>query len=151
MVHAMKPSDIPQEIKDKPAADPDVEVTGKTEKILGYTCKQIVVKDSKNITEIWVAEDLDLKFAGLGNQGGGGGGMFGKRGNADTAAKWEKALKGKGGFPLRVVTRDLANKETFKMEATKVEKGGVTDADFAPPADFQKMEMPSMGSLNPFK
>ena len=149
MVHPLKPSDIPQEIKDKPAADPDVEVTGKTEKILGYLCNQILVKDGKTVTEMWVAEGLGM-FAGLGNQGGGG--MFGKKkGGAESAAKWEKALKGKGGFPLRVVTRDSAGKETYKMEAKKIEKGGVTDADFLPPKDFQKFEMPDMGGMNPFK
>jgi hypothetical protein len=138
MVHPLKPSDIPQEIKDKPAADPDVEVTGKTEKILGYLCSQILVKDGKTITEMWVAEGLGM-FAGLGSPGAGGG-MFGK-GNAAGAAKWEKALKGKGGFPLRVVSRDAAGKETFKLDATKIEKGGVSDADFTPPKDFQKFEM----------
>jgi hypothetical protein len=149
MVRPMNPSDIPQDIKNKQAANnPDVEATGKTEKILGYTCNQIITKDAKSTTEIWVAEGLGMYFA-MGGQGGGG--MFGKRGNADTAAKWEQALKGKGGFPLRVITHDAAGKETFRLEATKIEKGGVTDADFAPPADFQKFEMPNMGGLNPFK
>ena len=148
MVQPLNPSDIPQESKDKPAADPDVEATGKTEKILGYLCNQIMVKDGKTITELWVADGLGM-FAGMGNQGGGG--MFGGKGKAAGSAKWEKALKGKGGFPLRVITRDGAGKETFKMEATKVEKGGVTDADFKPPADFQKFQMPDMGGMNPFK
>ncbi len=149
MVQPLKASDIPHEIKDKAAADPDVEVTGKTEKILGYTCNQILVKDGKNVTEMWVAEELGM-YAGLGAQSGGGG-MFGKKGNADAAAKWEKALKGKGGFPIRVITRNAAGKETYKMEATKIEKGGVSDADFKPPAGFQKFEMPDMGGMNPFK
>ncbi len=152
MVMPLKPSDLPKEVKEKGAtSDPDVEITGKTETILGYLCNQIMVKDGKNTTELWAAEGLGA-FAGLGNQGGGMGGMFGhKKGNADTAAKWEQALKGKGGFPLRVITRDNAGKETFKMEATKIEKGGVTEADFHPPADFQKFEMPDMGGMNPFK
>lgn len=150
MVQPMKPSDIPQEIKDKAAADPDVEVTGKTEKILGYTCNQILVKDGKNVTEMWVAEELGM-YAGMGAQSGGGGGMFGKKGNADSAAKWEKALKGKSGFPIRIITRNAAGKETYRMEATKIEKGGVSDADFLPPKDFQKFQMPDMGGMNPFK
>lgn len=150
MVHPIKPSDIPQEIKDKAAADPDVEVTGKTEKILGYTCSQILVKDGKNVTEMWLAEELGM-YSGMGAQSGGGGGMFSKKGNSDSAAKWEKALKGKSGFPIRVITRNAAGKETYRMEATKIEKGGVSDADFLPPKDFQKFQMPDMGGMNPFK
>jgi len=134
----------------KPAADSDVVATGKTETILGYLCKQVMVTEGKKTTEMWIAEGLGM-FGGMGGPGGGGG-MFGhKKGNAETAAKWEQALKGKSGFPLRVITRDAAGKESFKMEATKIEKGGVTDADFAPPADFQKFEMPDFGAMNPFK
>jgi Domain of unknown function (DUF4412) len=152
MVMPLKPSDVPQTHHEaKPVADPDVEVTGKTENILGYTCHQILVKDGKNITEVWAAEGLGA-FAGLGQQGGGMGGMFGKKNaNAESAAKWERALKGRGGYPLRVITRDAAGKTTFKLEATKVEKGGVTDADFKPPAGFEKFSMPDMGGMNPFK
>lgn len=146
MVMPIKPSDAPEKQKDTPAADPDVEVTGKTEKILGYTCSQILVKDGKTISEVWFAEGLGF-FAGLGRSGGGGG-MFGKKkGNAETAAKWERALKGRGGFPLRVINRDAAGKETSRMEATKIEKGGVTDADFQPPAGFEKFAMPDMGGM----
>lgn len=150
MVHPIKPSDIPQDIKDKAAAaDPDVEVTGKTETILGYQCNQIIVKDGKTVTEMWVAEGLGM-FAGMGSPGGGGG-MFGGKRDAAVSAKWERALKGKGGFPLRVISRNPAGKETFKMEATKIAKGGVSDADFLPPKDYQKFQMPDMGGLNPFK
>lgn len=148
MVHAIKPDDLPKETKEKLTPDADVEATGKTEKILGYLCNQFLVKDGKSTTELWVAEGLGV-FAGLGNQGGG---MFGgKKGKSEMSAKWEQVLKGKGGFPLRVITRDAAGKETFKMEATKIEKGGVTDADFVPPADFTKFEMPNLGGMNPFK
>ena len=75
----------------------DIEVTGKTETILGYKCNQILVKDKGSVTEMWVAEGLGV-FMGMGNSGGGGP-FGGRKGNAN-AAKWEEALKGKGGFPL---------------------------------------------------
>jgi hypothetical protein len=151
MVMPIKPSDAPETHKETAAADPDIEVTGKTEKILGYTCSQIFVKDGKTISEVWFAEGLGF-FAGAGHSGGGSGGMFGKKKDqSETAAKWERALKGKGGFPLRVINRNAAGKETSRMEVIKIEKGGVTDADFKPPADFEKFAMPDMGGLNPFK
>jgi hypothetical protein len=130
------------------AGTAEVEVTGKTETILGYKCNQIVVKDKGTTTEVWAAEGLGA-FTGMGGGnpmagmfGGGGGG-----GRPAAAGKWEEALKGKGGFPLRVISRDASGKQTFKMEATKVEAGSVPDAQFAPPAGYQKFDMPNMGGL----
>ena len=131
-----------------PAADPEIVVTGKTETILGYHCKQVMVTEGKKVTEMWLAEGLG-QFGGMG--GPGSGGMMGKKKGHAESAKWENALKGVGGFPLRVITREASGKEAFRMEATKIEKGGVTDADFLPPKDFQKFEMPDFGGMNPFK
>lgn len=122
----------------------EIEVTGKTETILGYKCSQVLIKDKGTVTECWLAEGL-AAFQGLGAPGGGGGPFGGKK--SANAAKWEEALKGKSGFPLRVITRDAKSKETFKMEATKVEPGPLPDSLFAPPAGFEKFQMPSMGGL----
>jgi len=127
----------------------DIEVTGKTDTILGYKCNQILVKDKGTVTEMWVAEGLGM-FMGLGQQGGGGG-MFGGGHKSANAAKWEEALKGKGGFPLRVISTDPKGKESFRMEATKIEPGTLSDSLFVPPAGYQKFQMPDLGSLNPFK
>ena len=128
----------------------EIERTGKTEKILGYTCDQILVKDKGTVTEMWVATDLGM-FMGLGSGGGGGGGgMFGggRRGGGGAAsAKWEEVLKGKGGFPLRVISHDAKGKETFKMEATRIEPGPLPDSLFAPPEGFKKFSMPDMGGM----
>lgn len=129
----------------------EVEVTGKTETILGYKCSQILVKDKGSVTEMWVADGLGA-FMGLGQGGGGGGnpmaGMFGGGGKKSAnAAKWEEALKGKGGFPLRVITRDAKGRDSFKMEATKIEPGSLSDSLFSPPAGYQKFEMPDLGSM----
>ena len=128
----------------------DVEVTGKTETILGYKCSQILVKDKGSVTEMWVADGLGT-FMGLGSGGGGGNpmaGMFGGGGKKSAnAAKWEEALKGKGGFPLRVISRDAKGKQSFKMEATKIEPGSLPDSLFAPPAGYEKFAMPDFGSM----
>jgi len=123
----------------------DIEVTGKTDTILGYKCSQILVKDKGTVTEMWVAEGLGM-FMGLGGGGPMGGGMMGGRKSAN-AAKWEEALKGKGGFPLRVITRDAKGKDTFKLEATKIEPGPLPDSLFSPPAGYQKFEMPNLGGM----
>ncbi|MSU45561.1 MAG: DUF4412 domain-containing protein [Lacunisphaera sp.] len=89
---------------------------------------------------------------GMGS-GGGGGGLFGggRKGGGPAAAKWEEVLKGKGGFPLRVISRDAKGKESFKMEATKIEPGSLPDSLSLPPAGYEKFSMPDFGGLNPFK
>ena len=128
----------------------EIEVTGKTDTILGYKCNQIVVKDKDKgtTTEMWVAEGLGM-FMGLGSQGGGGGPFGGHK--TATASKWEEALKGKGGFPLRVISTDAKGKEAFRMEATKIEPGTLPDSVFLPPPGYQKFQMPDFGGMNPFK
>lgn len=76
--------------------------------------------------------------------------MFGgghRGGGGAAAAKWEEALKGKGGFPLRVVTHDASGKATYKMEATKIEPGSLSDGLFAPPEGFKKFSMPDFGGM----
>ena len=60
---------------------------------------------------------------------------------------FKEALKGKGGFPLRVISHDAKGKETFKMEATKIEPGPLPDSLFVPPASYKRFDMPNMGSL----
>ncbi len=73
------------------------------------------------------------------------GGMFG--GKKKAASSWEEKFKGKPGFPLRVVSRDGKNKETFRMEATKIEPGSLPASLFQPPAGWQKFQMPNMGDM----
>ncbi|HWA28325.1 MAG TPA: DUF4412 domain-containing protein [Lacunisphaera sp.] len=130
----------------------DIQVTGKTETILGYKCNQVIIKDKDTTTEAWLAEGLGM-FMGLGQGGPGGGGgpmggMFGGgRKQSPAAAKWEEALKGKGGFPLRVISQDAKSKETFRMEATKIEPGSLPDSLFEPPPGYQKFQMPNIGNM----
>jgi len=136
---------------EKPQGDTaktDVQTTGKTETILGHKTDQILVTDKEKgtVTEMWVAQDAGT-FMGLGS--GGGGGPGGSRKNS--TATWEKALKEKGGFPLRVISRNAKGKETYKMEVTKIEPGPQPDSLFVPPAGYEKFAMPDMGGMNPFK
>lgn len=145
-----KPDQQSMEKHDSKAANIDINRTGKTETILGYKADQLLItdKDKGGVTELWVAPDLG-NFMGLANSGGS---PFGGRKQSANAAKWEEALKGsKGGFPLRVISHDAKGKETFRMEAKKIEPGPLPDSLFAPPAGYQKFEMPNMGGLNPFK
>ncbi len=71
--------------------------------------------------------------------------MGGRRGGGTPAGQaWERALAGKSLFPLRVVSTDKASKETFRMEATNVEKTALPDSLFSVPAGYEKLDMGGM-------
>ncbi len=145
MVMPMK-KPVEQAIDKSGDRDVDIQVTGKTDTILGYKCNQVLITDksSGTVTECWLASDLGT-FMGFGS-GGGGGGPFGGR-KAAAGAKWEEALKGKVGFPLRIIAHDAKGKETFKLETTKLEPGSLPAALFVPPADYKKFNMPNLGDM----
>ncbi len=132
--------------------DAKVVKTGETETILGYLCEKYITTEKNETVEMWVTDKLGT-FMGMSAQGGGspmsgmfGGGGRGKRGGA--GAGWEEAIKGKEGFfPLRVVGKNAKGKETFRMEAKSIEPGSLPDSLFAPPADFQKFQMPNLGDM----
>lgn len=143
MVMPMKDK-IEKAVGDALEKQPDIEKTGRSETILGYKCDEYISKDGKATTEIWLAEGLGA-FMGLGD-GGGMANMFGG-GAKKKAAGWEEKFKGKAGFPLRVISRDPKGKQTFKMEATKIEPGSLPASLFQPPAGWQKFQMPNMGDM----
>ncbi|MBI5380930.1 MAG: DUF4412 domain-containing protein [Opitutae bacterium] len=130
------------------ATEAKLEKTGQTEKILGYLCQLCTVKVNGKTTEMWLAE-------GLGSFIGMGGAASPMGGRPPPQSTWEKALAGVEGFPLRVVEKDAAGKEVFRMEATRVEKAAQPDALFAPPAEYRLFDMGAMmqgmpGGKNPF-
>lgn len=131
--------------KDAPARQDDavkVENTGQTEKILGYLATKYLASAKDSTTEIWLAEGLGV-FASMPSQGGGGG-LFGRKKAAASSQAWESALAGKELFPLRVITKDKKGKESFRMEATAVDKTPVPASSFAPPEGYQKLDMGAM-------
>lgn len=114
-----------------------VEKTSVTEKILGYDCVKYISKSKKTTTEIWVTDQLG-GFAGLGagNPMGGGRGR-GAAANA-TGQAWEKALAGLAVFPLRVVSLE-GGKESFRMEATAIDRKNLPASTFVAPEGFQDL------------
>ena len=114
--------------------DKSVDITTTKEKILGYDCAKYVTKAKDGTSEVWVTDQLGA-FLGLGGSPMGGGR---RSPGAPVPQGWEDALVGKGVFPLRVVTT-LGGKETFRMEATAVEKQAMPASYFAAPADFKDL------------
>ena len=115
--------------------DSTLTATGEKDTILGYECTKYTDTTPKEVTELWVTDQLGF-FAGM-TMGGGPGG----RGQAPK--QWEEAVKGKGFFPLRVVTRS-GGKEKFRMEAASIDKGPLPDSTFQAPEGWRKFDMGAM-------
>ncbi len=108
----------------------------KRDTIAGHECRVFRFVSKTSATDICMA-------SGLGNLGAAGlfGGSIGMGRNRATAPAWTTALGQQGGFPLRVA--DTTG--TIRYEVTRIEKKKVDDAMLTPPADYQRMEMPSFG------
>ncbi|HVU33065.1 MAG TPA: DUF4412 domain-containing protein [Opitutaceae bacterium] len=159
MVRPMPAEDASAPAQGGSGGNVSVEKTGVHEKILGYDTTKYIAKTSEGTTELWVTDELGT-FMGLGNGGGNPmAGAFGGRQPAQGGGHaWEGAFRGKNMFPLRVTTTNAQGTETFRMEATSVEKVSLPDSVFAPPADYRKLDienmmrgmgMPGMGGMRP--
>ena len=119
-------------------ASPNVQVekTGETEKILGYTATKYIIKDNDHhqTSEVWAAEGLGTFMMGRSSPMGRNGGL----------SPVEKELISRGFFPLRLINRDASGTETFRMEAVSVDKKSLSDGFFAPPADYRRFDMGGM-------
>lgn len=120
-----------------------IKKTGRTTKILGYTCAEWVMVEESQTTAFWVTDQLG-SFVGLGSDNPMGG-MGGEQGSGRA---WESALKKEEGFfPLRVITRDSQGQQTFRLEARQLVPGRLPESLFSPPRSWQKFEMPQGGAL----
>jgi hypothetical protein len=132
-----------------PAPEPDAgrkggevsfERTGEKETILGYSAEKYLSTDRDTKTELWLADGLGAFMMPGNNPMGGGRG----RGKGAAPQGWERALAGRDLFPLRVVTFEKNGRESFRMEATALEKKSLPDSLFEPPAGYQKFDMGGM-------
>jgi hypothetical protein len=139
MYMVMTMPDVQQQAMEAKGGDAKLEKTGETEKILGYTAEKYISTYEGTKTELWLAEGLGsfMSFRG-------GNPMMGGRGGGPAPQGWEAALANKDLFPLRVISRGKDGKESFKMEATAINKQSLPDSLFTPPADYQKFDMGGM-------
>ena len=118
-----------------PRSDVEFVRTGETETILGYKCEKIIVKSKNGEAEIWGAEGLGT-FQSMS--------AGGPMGRPAPKSAWEASLAEHGFFPLRMINRDKSGKELTRMEAVSVDKQSLPASLFAPPADYQKFQMPAI-------
>jgi hypothetical protein len=103
----------------------------RADKVAGYSCDLWEVDDMAMRTEVCIASGLGMMALGLS-------GPFSMFAKGDDA--WSDVLS--HGFPLRIITSDPSGKPMMKMEASRIEKKSLPDAEFQIPAGYTKTPMP---------
>lgn len=129
MYMEMNMKDMP--VPDGAQKDVDFQKTGKTQKILGYQCEQIFLKQEATEVEMWVTKGLGIFVQSNFNAGS----------TSPAMKKLEEELTSKGYFPLRMISK-TAGKDEFRMEALSVTRKALGKELFTVPAGFTKMQMP---------
>lgn len=119
---------------DSSQAKPEISKTGKTQKILDYTCEQYLIKDGEMQSEVWITKELGA-FQ-----------MFhmASRDRNAKAEAWQKIIGSEGGFPLSATTKN-GDEQISKMVATKVEKKSLDEALFKIPEGYKQFDPSMMG------
>ncbi len=100
--------------------------TGKTKTILGYKCKEYVVKDSNGTATVWGTEEF-TNFPGFDGSG------------EDAFAK---ALGKSNFFPMIIEANQ--NGVQMKMEVTEIKKESLNSNLFKIPEGYKKVNVPGM-------
>ncbi len=108
--------------------------TGRTDKVAGYTCDVYEIHDASSRTEACMASGISMIALGLS-------GPFSAFSKGNDA--WSQLLS--HGFPLRIAVLDPSGAPVMKMEAVRVEKKSVPDADMRVPAGYTKTASPFGG------
>jgi hypothetical protein len=110
--------------------------TGKTEKILGYLCDEVIVEEGKEVTHIWGTSKLGNFYQDLMKS-------FGSMaGDSDPKQKggWETELEALKLFPLKIISKENGS-VTQTQEVTKIESKTVSSKIFDLPAGYEKIPM----------
>lgn len=118
------------------AREVDIEETGETREIAGYTCRQFIFKDRKMVHEVWATDELG-RFVPMAD-------MQKTRGKAPA---WARVLMDRELFPLLMITKDRKGREKTRMEAQKVSPGKVDAAVFEVPEGYQPFSIPGIGNM----
>lgn len=109
-----------------------IKKTGKTQKILGYLCEELLVEDGNEVSHIWATSKLGNIYEGLAKS-------FGELGGKEMEESdgWEKQLADMKIFPLKIETTKDGKLEQ-KQEVTRIEEKSVPASTFEPPKGYKK-------------
>lgn len=111
---------------------PTIKKTGKTQKILGYTCQEVVVTTSNMTATLWTTTELSALFESM------------QWLNSSTSAqpRWMQEVDKMKLLSLKTHS-EKTNGDVLDMEITGIEKKNIDDAQFQIPAGYRKQEMPA--------
>ena len=111
--------------------------TGRSEKILGYSCQEWDYTSDEGSGKIWFAK-------GIGNWWG-----TSMAAQSDKLSPSQKAMVkmvlSEKLFPMKYEFSKKSGEADGTMEVTRIEKKSLSSGMFKPPAGYKKMEMPSLG------
>jgi hypothetical protein len=125
----------------QPFEDLKLEKTAETDTILGHKTQKYTLSSDEGETELWLAE-------GFGRYTGFGEGFEQPPKpvpnvdlpEAPVPKAWEYALAGQPLFPLRVVTRDGANRESYRLEIRAITPDPLSEKLFVPSTNYKKLD-----------
>lgn len=90
----------------------DLKKSGRTKKILGYTCEEYVLEDADNKFSIWTTDELELTRKN----------MFFNLGESLGSNNFKNIPKGASGLMMEMHYEDVLNGESGKMIAKEINK-----------------------------
>jgi len=120
----------------KEKTEPYFKITGKTKKIHGYTCENLVFENKGKKGEAWMTKEI-------------GGFLFFRnpRQKPSSDADWKSAIIAENYFPMVIseITDDGKPNVMFEVLELKVEN--LSNSLFEPPAGYQKFDMSKMMNI----
>jgi hypothetical protein len=116
----------------KDTLKPTIKKTGKKQKILGYTCEEILVTTSEMTATLWGTTELSALAESMK--------WFNSSSNAQP--RWMQEVEKMKLLSLKMHSESTTG-EVTDLEITGIEKKSVDDSQFQVPAGYTKQEMPA--------
>jgi hypothetical protein len=113
------------------AATPQVQRTGKMEKVAGLDCEDWTIRDRTEKVDVCASKGIP--YFDLASNA--------KAGNAEPT--WATTLTAARAFPLRLVVHDMSGKEEYRAEATRAERKTIDPAIFNLPTGYKQTDLAS--------
>lgn len=127
-----------QQSKNKTAAKPSIDKTGKTEKIAGYACEYVKATQGDKVLEAWISHDFDNLYARFLDMEETFGQMAQEFGEMDEDLEMVMMRDVKG-IPLKTIQKE-GGEITETSEVTQIEAKSLSADVFTPPASYKKNE-----------
>ncbi len=107
--------------------------TGRSEEIAGQDCDEYIASSPSMKAEVWAASGFGtfMQFDPAPK-------------SASPSSSLERRLSQQGLFPMKMIVRDLAGKETSRIEATRIRRQTLNNSLFSVPVGWMRMDLNMM-------